>query len=147
MFVAKNFEPVKNTVAFYPAGLEKIDTLAKAAYLPRIKYRMPALWFSPSPSTLGSLVLGTFVYTCYLIDGQTEEDVDYNYEGILRYARDNQNLTEVSFSSHVVLSDDKLWSSGGENILYEVEEAIVHWRNLPNLNDDWDGWYKLSNRR
>lgn len=149
MFAPAPFQKGKaKLVAFKPDTFEHDNEFHRYYYGYGHSFGIDAIWFSKSPSTLGSMVLGKVVYSI----GQdlARPGFTMDYEGFKRAARThdvaNRAVETVRFDSRIVLSDTKIWGAGGENELEETKRAIHLWENLDALPEGWDGWYAFSNR-
>lgn len=151
MFIPKIYEPVKNTVAF---DKNQLETANYPSYMygqtqNAVMFRIPAIWFSHSPGTQGSLVSGYLrAFFPERVDTNGKLVKDYTYQDFLDNTREDRgNGFLLQWDSEVVLSDEKLWTDAGADTLLKTETAIKYWRNLPDIPEGWDGWFKLSNRR
>lgn len=150
------------TPAPFEKGKAKLVAFRKTPILPKYtgwtefhganSWVIDALWFSRSPSTLGSLVLGEIVYTVGYELVKTR-DFTMEYDMFLNVARDHKNgptrhhNQQVRFDSRIVLSETKIWGAGGEGELKKTMEAITLLERLDDLPEEWDGWYSFSNRQ
>lgn len=149
MFVPSPF--VKGAAGLFAFNKDSFERIARSVYYGDVvSFKVEALWFSKSKTTLGSLVLGNVVYS--LGPGVVNNDFTMTYEDFLRLARKNdtgpaRDQETLWYNSRIVLSDTKIWGSSGENELEFASRAIEFWKNLPELPEGWDGWFKQTNRR
>lgn len=150
MFQRIDFDGASNSVAF---RLNSLTVANKTYWGYRGErgnvnhYKVPGLWISKAQNTRGALVSGDIEFIFFDIpDTQILTFDDLIYEGA--DIKEGQNVVrKVSYSASVLLDDRTVWSAGNGSHIKELTRLLDAYKELPELPEGYDGWYKQSNRR